>query len=190
MTYHSNNKYNDERLDEIDFEVEMSARHSTDEDLDQKQLSFINDESKANDVMYWYEKISQEIEEINEYAKKEIERIIFFKDQKMTHLIRKQNFYKMALESYLLASGDKSKSMINGKIGFRKSPDRVSIVEEGSFLAWAKKNKLEDLLVKTEVKSKPLLKEIKKYIQETGECPDTVDYIDGVNKFYIKPEVD
>ena len=187
MTKSHSNNLNDERLELIEHEVEMNVRHLEESDIEQEQLCFVNDESKANDVLYWHKRTTEDIQKVHEYMKNEIERIELFSWAKIEHMQKKLKFYEGALESFLMASGDKSKSLINGKIGTRKSPDKIIVEDDEKFIKWYYTNKTGiEPLIKSETIQKPILKEIKKYIKESGECPPDVTYQTGQLKFYIK----
>ena len=151
-----------------------------------KTLGFINDDSKCNDVLTWYGLIDQEEKELLDYKKKECERIERFTDAKLKSLTNRRNFFNIALESYFSTCKGKSLSLQNGKIGKRKSPDRVIVEnEEELYKWWLESGEHTNELMKTF--HKPVLKEIKSYIQDVGECPEGVSYLEGKPKFYVKP---
>ena len=150
-----------------------------------KTLGFINDDSKCNDVLTWYGLIDQEEKELLDYKKKECERIERFTDAKLKSLTNRRNFFNIALESYFSTCKGKSLSLQNGKIGKRKSPDRVIVDNEEEFTKWWMDIPAAGDLMK--IVHKPVLKEIKSYIQDVGECPDGVEYLEGKSKFYVKP---
>ena len=178
---------NDELLQEIDTEVESNILESDAEELEQKQLSFINDESKANDVLYWYQRVLYEINDIRDWQREEGQRIDLFVELKIEKMEKKVDFYEKALESFLMADGAKSKSLLNGKIGTRKTPDKVSVTDTEKFINWYHTNNTgTHKLIKEEVVRKPVIKEIKKYIKESGDCPPDIEFINGELKFYIK----
>jgi len=73
----------------------------------------------------------------------------------------------------------RSVSLLAGKVGFRKSPASVEIVDADAALVWAKTN-CEDAIKESILKTP-----IKKYIEETGEVPTGVEYLLGEDKFYM-----
>ena len=150
-----------------------------------KTLGFINDDSKCNDVLTWYGLIDQEEKELLDYKKKECERIERFTDAKLKSLTNRRNFFNIALESYFSTCKGKSLSLQSGKIGCRKSPDRVIVENEEEFVKWWMDIPSAGDLMK--IVHKPVLKEIKSYIQDVGECPEGVSYLEGKSKFYVKP---
>ena len=151
-----------------------------------KTLGFINSNSKCNDVLTWYGLINDEEQEILDYKKKECERIERFTDAKLKNLTNRRNFFFIALKSYLQTCKGKSLSLQNGKIGKRKSPDRVIVEnEEELYKWWLESGEHTNELMKTF--HKPVLKEIKSYIQNTSEVPPGTDYVEGKSKFYVKP---
>ena len=150
-----------------------------------KTLGFINDDSKCNDVLTWYGLIDQEEKELLDYKKKECERIERFTDAKLKSLTNRRNFFNIALESYFSTCKGKSLSLQSGKIGCRKSPDRVIVENEEEFTKWWMDIPSAGDLMK--IVHKPVLKEIKSYIQNTSEVPPGTDYVEGKSKFYVKP---
>ena len=149
-------------------------------------LGFINDDSKCNDVLTWYGLINEEEQELLDYKKKECERIERFTAAKLKSLTNRRNFFDIALESYFSTCKGKSLSLQSGKIGTRKSPDRVIVENEEEFTKWWMDSpEFANELMKTV--HKPVLKEIKSYIQDVGECPEGVSYLEGKSKFYVKP---
>ena len=150
-----------------------------------KTLGFINDDSKCNDVLTWYGLINEEEQELLEYKKKECERIQRFTDAKQKSLTNRRNFFDIALESYFSTCKGKSLSLQSGKIGTRKQPSRVIVENEEEFTKWWMDIPSAGDLMK--IVHKPVLKEIKSYIQDVGECPEGVSYLEGKSKFYVKP---
>ena len=150
-----------------------------------KTLGFINDDSKCNDVLTWYGLIDQEEKELLDYKKKECERIERFTDAKLKSLTNRRNFFNIALESYLSTCKGKSLSLQSGKIGTRKQPSRVIVENEEEFTKWWMDIPSAGDLMK--IVHKPVLKEIKSYIQNTSEVPPGTDYVEGKSKFYVKP---
>ena len=151
-----------------------------------KTLGYINDNSKCNDVLCWYGLINDEEQELLEYRDNEVERINRFTDAKLKSLTNRRNFFKTALEGYFQTCKGKSLSLLSGKIGTRKQPDRVIVENEEEFTKWWMDSpEFANELMKTV--HKPVLKEIKSYIQDVGECPDGVSYLEGKSKFYVKP---
>ena len=150
-----------------------------------KTLGFINSNSKCNDVLTWYGLINDEEQELLDYKKKECERIERFTDAKLKSLTNRRNFFNIALESYFSTCKGKSLSLQSGKIGCRKSPDRVIVENEEEFVKWWMDIPSAGDLMK--IVHKPVLKEIKSYIQNTSEVPPGTDYVEGKSKFYVKP---
>ena len=92
--------------------------------------------------------------------------------------------YRWSSECVSISSGF---LLSNGKIGKRKQPDRVVVDNEEDFTKWwLDSPSTANELVKTI--HKPVLKEIKAYIQDSGECPDGCEYIEGKPQFYVRPE--
>ena len=152
-----------------------------------RTLGFINHDQKANDVLYWMGAIDRDEAELLEYQKSEIDRINRFTDAKLKTLHTRRDFFKSALESYFRTCKGKTLSLSNGKIGKRKQPDRVVVDNEEDFTKWwLDSPSTANELVKTI--HKPVLKEIKAYIQDSGECPDGGEYIEGKPQFYVRAE--
>ena len=153
-----------------------------------KTLGFINDDSKCNDVLTWYGLIDQEEKELLDYKKKECERIERFTDAKLKNLTNRRNFFNIALESYFSTCKGKSLSLQNGKIGTRKQPDRVVVQDEDALYKWWMEHTIVANNKMMKIVHKPVLKEIKSYIQDIGECPEGVEYKEGKTQFYVRPE--
>jgi len=174
-----------EMLQSIKVEAEEIISIENDSEQEGRTLSFINDEQKCNDVLFWYGTLNQKEAEIIEYRNNEIERIKRFTDTKIKNLTNTRNFYKTALEGYFLTCKGKSLSLSNGKIGSRKSPDKVVVENVGDFTKWWMDIPAAGDLMK--IVHKPVLKEIKSYIQNTSEVPPGTEYVEGKPNFYVKP---
>lgn len=93
--------------------------------------------------------------------------------------------YSAMLEKFTASQieGKKTRSidLLNGRIGFRKSPAALEIEDADALLSWAKANLPEAVKTVETVQKTPC----KKYVESTGEIPDGAVYSPGVDKFYI-----
>ena len=153
-----------------------------------RTLGFVNDNIKANDVLYWVSAIDRDEQEILNYQRQEIDRIKRFTDNKLKSLHKRREFFKTTLESYFSTCKGKSLSLQNGKIGTRKQPDRVVVQDEDALYKWWMEHTIVANNKMMKIVHKPVLKEIKSYIQDIGECPEGVEYKEGKTQFYVRPE--
>ena len=150
-----------------------------------RTLGFINDNQKANDVLYWVGSMDREEQELLEYQKQEIERIKRFTSLKVKSLHKKRSFFETALEGYFSTCKGKSLSLSNGKIGKRKQRDKVEVIDEVKFFEWHQENANGEMV---KVVEKPIKSGVMNYLKETGECPPGIEYIEGKPQFYVRAE--
>jgi len=113
---------------------------------------------------------------IDDWLEKEKKEYIYTV-QKMEELL------KPFAEKELMGKKTRTVSFPNGKAGFRKTPDKLEIADDKAALAWAKAHKPEAVKVTESVLKTPLMDNFK----ATGELPDGVKYIEGMDVFYLKP---
>ena len=178
------NELKKEMMSATSQEAESIMLLEDESEQESRTLGFINDNQKCNDVLAWYGLINDEEQELLKYRDNEVERINRFTDSKLKSLTNRRNFFDIAVKSYLQTCKGKSLSLQSGKIGTRKSPDRAIIEDEPKFLKWVQSTGLNNLIKTIQ---KPVLQEVKKHIQETGEVMPGTDYVEGKPKFYVKP---
>ena len=88
-----------------------------------------------------------------------------------------------------LSKRDKSRKLPHGKIGFRSSRDKVSVPNQPLAVQWAM-----DHGVTVRVETTLLAREVKRYIDKTGEVPeletDGIVFVPGTEKRYIAANAD
>ena len=179
------NKLKNEMLKKVEEDVEKALNSKVEGDKEMYALSFINDDQRADDVLFWYNSAMNQIKELEDFKDKEIERVESFCENKIQKIKKRLSFYSSSLESYLLCFGKRSETLSNGKFGMRKSPNKVIIKDRGIFIEYCKKNKLLNLYCETSYK--PIALKLRKHIERTGELPTGVSYVTGEPKFYVKP---
>ena len=173
-----------EMLNEIDNDVNKSLEFQAESEQEATVLSFINDDQKADDVLYWHKHYTDKIEELEKFRNNEIQRVELFVDNKIEYIKKRLSFLQNALESYLFANGHKSTTLINGRYGTRKNPDRVVILNKEEYIKYCEEHNLLNHLCN--IQYQPKAKELKEHIQATGETPEGSEYITGHQKFYVK----
>ena len=170
-------------LSDINQEIVESVEFLEEAEKESAALSFVNDDNKADSVLYWHGSVEAEIEAILTFKRREIERVTHYANTKIKALEKRLEFMSAALKSYNAVSNGKSVSLTNGKFGTRKTPDKVDILDGDEFLGWHKDNANGEMV---KIIHQPVKKGIKEHIQTTGECPPGVEYIEGERKFYVK----
>lgn len=105
-------------------------------------------------------------------------------DSRQRRIISTIEYLTNQMQNYLRTQNQKSLSLPNGSIGFRKQPDSIEITNEELFLSIAGP----DMLKHIPEKYQPDLNAIKKHLKLTGDLPDGVELISKGDKFYYKLE--
>lgn len=105
-------------------------------------------------------------------------------DSRRERIISTIEYLTRQMQNYLRTQNQKTMSLPNGSIGFRKQPDSIEITNEELFLS----NAGPDLLKHIPEKYQPDLNAIKKHLKLTGDLPDGVELISKGDKFYYKLE--
>lgn len=69
-----------------------------------------------------------------------------------------------------------------GRIGFRLEPPRIVVADEPKLLAWCRRHLPSALRIVESVQKA----ELKRHVQNTGECPGGAEIAGGGEKFYVK----
>jgi len=94
-----------------------------------------------------------------------------------------EGFLRPFVEERIQDTKSKTLKMINGKAGFRTTPEKIEIVNEDELVTFAKKEN-----IPVQVKESVYKKNIKKYIESTGHIPKCINVIPGSEKFYVSTE--
>ena len=90
-------------------------------------------------------------------------------------------FLKPFATKELAGKKKRSFELMNGKMGFRKLPDKVEFDDEEAVVAWAKENLPDAVKVKESVDKRIFLK----YVKDGGELPEGSMFWEGGDRFYI-----
>lgn len=156
----------------------------------------INDLHSANWVLKQIAQTEEQIKELNDLANAEIDKILRRVSSIIQPLENRIAFFKgaygVALEDWAAGEleGKKSKSinLIHGKVGFRKSPDKVVLdVEDDIAIEECKLLGRYDCIRVKEVVDKT---ELKKALQQSADDFANIAHIElGQNTFYAKAEL-
>lgn len=98
-------------------------------------------------------------------------------------LEKMEEFLRPFVAEHIKDTKSKTLKMINGKAGFRTTPEKIEIVNENELVEFAKKEN-----IPVQIKESVHKKDIKEYIKKTGHIPGCVKVIPGSEKFYITTE--
>lgn len=119
----------------------------------------------------------------NDIAERRILMIEGWRRQQNERVTREIQWLKIQIhaigEGYDFEKGKKSRSLPNGSFGFRRTPDKVEIVDMDLAVSFAEARGLE---IKKTVGKTPL----KSHLKATGEIPDGCEFVPGTDEFFIK----
>ncbi len=111
--------------------------------------------------------LDAEIDEVNESAELQIERIKPWQETRTSVIERQKEYFLKVLHGYLISTGKKTEKLVNGTLSIRKQQDEIvvedkdAVTQDGRFV----KEKMTVFVDKTS---------IRKHILETGEIPEGV----------------
>jgi hypothetical protein len=111
--------------------------------------------------------LDAEIDEVNESAELQIERIKLWQETRTSVIERQKEYFLKVLHGYLISTGKKTEKLVNGTLSIRKQQDEIvvedkdAVTQDGRFV----KEKMTVSVDKTS---------IRKHILETGEIPEGV----------------
>jgi phage host-nuclease inhibitor protein Gam len=81
-----------------------------------------------------------------------------------------------------IAGGKKrSVNLPHGIAGFRRTPDRLEVADEGAAVEWARENAPHAIRVRESIDKN----EMKANIEATGEVPEGCELVRGTDRFYL-----
>lgn len=98
-------------------------------------------------------------------------------------LEKMEGFLRPFVGEHIKDSRSKTLKMVNGRAGFRTTPDKIEYLDEDKVVEFA-----ETKNIPVQIKKSVKKNDIKSYIKETGEVPESVQVIPGVEKFYVTVE--
>jgi hypothetical protein len=111
--------------------------------------------------------LDAEIDEVNESAELQIERIKLWQETRTSVIERQKEYFLKVLHGYLISTGKKTEKLVNGTLSIRKQQDEIvvedkdAVIQDGRFVN-------EKMTVSVDKTS------IRKHILETGEIPEGV----------------
>lgn len=111
--------------------------------------------------------LDAEIDEVNESAELQIERIKLWQETRTSVIERQKEYFLKVLHGYLISTGKKTEKLVNGTLSIRKQQEEIvvedkdAVIQDGRFV----KEKMTVSVDKTS---------IRKHILETGEIPEGV----------------
>ena len=111
--------------------------------------------------------LDTQIDEVNESAELQIERIKLWQETRTSVIERQKEYFLKVLHGYLISTGKKTKKLVNGTLSIRKQQDEIvvedkdAVIQDGRFVN-------EKMTVSVDKTS------IRKHILETGEIPEGV----------------
>tara|TARA_B100000959_G_scaffold36277_1_gene34899 strand:- start:180 stop:698 length:519 start_codon:yes stop_codon:yes gene_type:complete len=111
--------------------------------------------------------LDAEIDEVNESAELQIERIKLWQETRTSVIERQKEYFLKVLHGYLISTGKKTEKLVNGTLSIRKQQDEI-VVEDKDAVIQDRRFVKEKMTVSVDKTS------IRKHIFETGEIPEGV----------------
>jgi len=111
--------------------------------------------------------LDAEIDEVNESAELQIERIKLWQETRTSVIERQKEYFLKVLHGYLISTGKKTEKLVNGTLSIRKQQDEI-VVEDKDAVIQDRRFVKEKMTVSVDKTS------IRKHILETGEIPEGV----------------
>ena len=111
--------------------------------------------------------LDAEIDEVNESAELQIERIKLWQETRTSVIERQKEYFLKVLHGYLISTGKKTEKLVNGTLSIRKQQDEI-VVEDKDAVTQDRRFVKEKMTVSVDKTS------IRKHILETGEIPEGV----------------
>lgn len=168
---------------------------------EEKQRFEITDKEQLNWSFRKINALKKEINEIENLAKKETERINDWKNKESKSHLDNIEYFEMLIKQYALKQRDnndkfKKESTPYGSVAFRKQQPAYEYKDEQATLEWLKQNKKTDLInVKESVKKTEIKKTFKRHNDvlidnETGEVVPGVSVVEREDSIKINVEVE
>ena len=123
--------------------------------------------------------LDAQIDEVNESAELQIERIKLWQETRTSVIERQKEYFLKVLHGYLISTGKKTEKLVNGTLSIRKQQEEIvvedkdAVIQDGRFV----KEKMTVSVDKTS---------IRKHILETGEIPEGVSVNPRESRFSYK----
>jgi len=117
------------------------------------------------------------MDEIESLYKQELDHLNHWKQRRTGILQRQYDWLSKSLESWLMASSQKTANLPHGTLQFRKQLVRVEVLDEQAVI---------DASIFVRIKKSPDKSAIKKHYIRTGEIVDGVTIIEPEPKFSLK----
>ena len=144
-------------------------------------------------VLYW----EKQKDKVNEHIRKLKEKTQNYETAEISRIDRKIDYHTQRLRSYtaneIKFKKSKSVNLASGRLSLRKKASEISIFDEMAFRQWTVTCPTGSSLMKitTEEVVKIDKKEVRSYIESTGNIPDGTSVVEHEDKFKIEEmEVD
>lgn len=91
--------------------------------------------------------------------------------RRLTGLLERVEAWAVANRGEVVRGKAKSRQLLTGSIGFRAVPEKVLVLDEVAFLAWAQAERLDLVVLKPSIDKKAL----NAFVTQTGELPPGID---------------
>jgi len=121
--------------------------------------------------------LQDRMDEIESLYKQELDHLNRWKERRSNILLRQYEYLSKSLESWLMASSQKTTNLPHGTLQFRKQLVHVEVLDEQAII---------DAGIFVRIKQSPDKSAIKKHYIRTGEIVDGCDIIEPEPKFSLK----
>ncbi|MBU1064434.1 host-nuclease inhibitor Gam family protein [bacterium] len=121
--------------------------------------------------------LEDRMSEIESLYRRELQHLDSWKQRRTGILQRQYDFFSRSLESWLMASNQKTANLPHGILQFRRQPVRVEVLDEETIIRLGE-------FIRTKLTVDKAA--IKKHYVQTGEIPDGVEIVEQEPKFSIK----
>jgi len=122
-------------------------------------------------------RIEKRIGEIECSADNQKQAIDQWREQEVAKLARKRQFYLLPLEGWIRSKGSSSERLVAGKLLLRKQPKHIEIIDEQAVLNASRFRRVVPERIEIDKR------ELRKYVNVTGQAPDGVLVVDQDPKF-------
>ena len=159
----------------------QAAYGQVDDDQIQVEVEQIDGESRAEDHLRALAYHRQRLDEIQEHAQTEIEKISRWEAQETARVLRRCTWHESSLSAWIKAIGAKTVNLINGKVKVVKGRRKVEIVDEALVPAE---------YLREQVTRTPDKKAILAALEKNGEIVDGTEVVTGDDSVAITTPVE
>ena len=152
-----------------------------DDEIQEVEVEQSAGESRAEDHLRALTYHRQRLDEIQEHAQAEIEKITRWEEQETARVLRRCTWHESSLGAWIKAIGAKTVNLINGKVKVVKGRRKVEIVDEALVPAE---------YLREQVTRTPDKKAILAALEKNGEIVDGTEVITGDDSVAITTPVE